>query len=78
MPLSAGPEGSAALGLSALVVLVAGVMSLTVYKRHKATMRDGSDEEEMSALIMTENAPLLDGDEMENHGAVKDAVPVMA
>jgi hypothetical protein len=71
-------EGGAALGLGALVVLVAGVFSMTAYKRHKATALDMSDEEEMSALIMAEDAPLLHGDEKGNHGSVKDAMPVMA
>ena len=51
---------------------------MTAYKRHKATALDMSDEEEMSALIMAEDAPLLHGDEKENHGSVKDAMPVMA
>lgn len=68
-------EGGAALGFGALVVLVAGVLSMTAYKRHKATALDMSDEEEMSALIMTEGAPLLHGDEKKPH--VKEALPVM-
>lgn len=71
-------EGGAAIGLAALVVLVAGVLSMTAYKRYKAAALDMSDEEEMSALIMTEDAPLLDGDEKENHRSVEDAMPVMA
>ena len=70
---AADPEGGAALGLSALVVLAVGVMSLTAYKRYKAAVHHGSDEEEEAkgeygfpleetpTPIMAETAPLLRG-----------------